>query len=257
MADVRGNPNSPSREHKEQPPSKEGSKDSVEELEPITNISTWSELAKYVTAYTPGRLKEVGIEKKVSINLDCTICNDKHIKLPSWVDGRPNATQDECEELCVLPCGHFFGRQCIINWAQQQVNNRVVPSCPTCRFELLHPVCGHMVSLDSFSNMIDSNVDYGMGGSVPCTRLHKLDKDNHNVFIDISDWDPKEADAEHNFGVMDECYDCEKEQFLKDHDYSLVLEGLEEWQEEELEGWQEEELEEWQEERLPFWKWWR
>ncbi|KAJ8132988.1 hypothetical protein O1611_g636 [Lasiodiplodia mahajangana] len=202
--------------------------DLIEEAdpEPITDIGMWSELSKYITAFTPARLEDLEIEREVRIQLKCEICMDKSIRLPSWVGGLPNYNKHNSETLCVLPCGHFFGRRCMQKWTSLQEHQDAPPVCPKCRYQLIHPKCKHHIKLKMVhTSQLSAINPRSITKLVPLTRVHELNPDNpENEFVDVSLWDPVEGDSKHNFGVTDECYYCEKERMIREWERERELE---------------------------------
>ncbi|KAI0096214.1 hypothetical protein GGR51DRAFT_567407 [Nemania sp. FL0031] len=183
------------------------------EPEPITDIALWPELAKYITAFTPARLEDLEIDREVWIQLKCEICLDKYLRLPNWVGSWPGHGKRNSEAICVLPCGHFFGKRCIQKWVLTltQEQKSTPPVCPKCRFHLVHPKCKHPIKLRAVhTRQLSATNPRLITRCVPLTRVHELDPTNPDKFVDMSLWDPAESDSAHNFGVTDECYDCEK-----------------------------------------------
>ncbi|KAJ8123891.1 hypothetical protein ONZ43_g263 [Nemania bipapillata] len=181
--------------------------------DPITHIGTWEELSSYITAYTPYIFEIPNMNGKAWVKLHCEICHVKRINLPEWLDGPSDTVEtfdpENFEHICVLPCNHFFGFECIQQWVKDQADLGKEPSCPKCRFSLVHPGCKHKVKLEPLPQL--SSFDpYHVTRIVPFTRVW------HNLDIpDSYEWDPKEADADHDFGVTSDCYNCEKERMLR------------------------------------------
>ncbi|KAI0449969.1 hypothetical protein F5B21DRAFT_529381 [Xylaria acuta] len=180
----------------------------------ITDIGTWWELSKYLTAYHPSAFEEDD-QPFVNLHLTCDICQEKRLRLPIWVDEQAYLGEDrDSEDLCVLPCGHFFGHHCIKQWVDQerQIEDGP-PDCPKCRFPLLYPECGHPIKLRALRDLEDFEPE-DMPILVPNTRLHVLDDDGKTL-VDISNEDPEESDARHNFGVPANCRHCEKQKLIE------------------------------------------
>ncbi|KAJ2988308.1 hypothetical protein NUW58_g4047 [Xylaria curta] len=184
------------------------------DTETITNIGAWPELSKYITAFHPIALREVKIEAKVNIHLTCDICQDRRLWLPHWIDGHSHLnTPEHIEELCVLPCGHFFGFNCIVKWTEQQKLDSVHPACPKCRFELIYPECEDPITLKPIGSLSEYHPGE-LAHIVPYTRVHRLQGDK-KTFVDASAWSPdREDEAADNFGVPGQCYECEREKVL-------------------------------------------
>ncbi|KAI1426408.1 hypothetical protein F5Y12DRAFT_794290 [Xylaria sp. FL1777] len=183
------------------------------EIETLTTIGTWSELAKNITAYTPAALAEVGSNARVKVDLICEICQDKHLRLPPWLSGMVVYTDENSEAICVLPCGHFFGSLCLKTWVFQQILGEAVPMCPMCRHPLVHKECRHAITLVEVPPL-DPTDPKSITHHVPYTRVHKLLPGPETVFVDVSTWDPAVADKEHNFGIDDCCSICEEDNEL-------------------------------------------
>ncbi|KAI2618194.1 hypothetical protein GGR54DRAFT_606408 [Hypoxylon sp. NC1633] len=90
----------------------------------------------------------------VNINITCSLCLDKKLR----VGQRPPREEFETallnpdydavadsEVIQVFPCGHYFGRDCVLDWMSEMVRmRRSAITCPICRFEMVHPECGHI-----------------------------------------------------------------------------------------------------------------
>ncbi|KAI2635959.1 hypothetical protein GGS21DRAFT_542845 [Xylaria nigripes] len=88
---------------------------------------------------------EAGVDENgspVIFNLICTICQSR--KLIARRETRTPSPYDlaEYEGLSVLPCGHYFGSECIAAWMHTCMSLNSEPSCPLCRFQLVYS-CGH------------------------------------------------------------------------------------------------------------------
>ncbi|KAI1329599.1 hypothetical protein F5Y16DRAFT_397247 [Xylariaceae sp. FL0255] len=102
----------------------------------------------------------------VIIELTCSICQESPLSVYDTMDG-----VEGCEALVVLPCGHFFGKDCFITWAESMVReDGDLPTCPLCRFKLGYS-CGHIIPGKTYlpndlcSRQIPLTVPEG--GSVP------------------------------------------------------------------------------------------
>ncbi|KAI1264498.1 hypothetical protein F5Y18DRAFT_436886 [Xylariaceae sp. FL1019] len=191
----------------------------------ITDISTWSELAKYITAYCP---TAEGLEgRKIQIELTCQICMTSKLILPDWI------TSDYCkkvrhglhpspytynieEPLDVLPCGHFIGGECMATWFKGLTDRDKIPTCPLCRFPLIHSGCGHCVRIRRcFEGYFETFQDYV--AYVPNTKVHRLASVSElkgtscaNQFVDVTKqwvkYTPYSATRNHGVGPL--CFDC-------------------------------------------------
>ncbi|KAI0798835.1 hypothetical protein GGR55DRAFT_702888 [Xylaria sp. FL0064] len=178
------------------------------EPETVTDIGVWSELAKYITAFRPDALARVGSDASIKVHLNCEICHDKLVKLPGWIRGDVSYTDENSEALCVLPCGHFFGVECIRTWVRKQCeNDNTVPLCPKCRFRLVYPDCRCPLELIE-TPTLDENSNEDITEHVLYTRVHELLPGQEIKFVDISTWDPTLVDHEHNYGVSGSCEQC-------------------------------------------------
>ncbi|KAI0970144.1 hypothetical protein F4678DRAFT_462944 [Xylaria arbuscula] len=168
-------------------------------------VGTWSKLSKYITAFSPAGRKETGTDLKVEIDLTCNICHIRHLRLHPWISGPGLAADPEPEPFCVLPCGHYFGFDCMSKWHALHL------VCPMCRFRLRYLDCGHCVPVKEVdvAERVPSVGGYvSVIEHVPFTREHLLEPDHQKVFQDVSTWDPSTADQAHNYGMTPECYEC-------------------------------------------------
>ncbi|KAI1300954.1 hypothetical protein F5Y03DRAFT_222726 [Xylaria venustula] len=174
------------------------------EPDALNIAGTWPKLAKYITAFSPNGRATTGTDLEVKIDLTCDICLIRHIKLPPWVRGPESAADRNSEGLCVLPCGHYFGYDCMSIWC------KLHGECPKCRYELIHLDCEHRIEIKMMEEnpMIPSVERYAAIEDVPFSRLHILKPDHHQVFQDVSNWDPSIADQDHDYGITPECYEC-------------------------------------------------
>lgn len=83
---------------------------------------------------------------------ECAICVSPTLPLPTLVPGHEVDLNPGEEYQAQLPCGHIFGHSCILLWLIQnsELNHdlpdqRRCPTCPICRFNLVHSECGHIV----------------------------------------------------------------------------------------------------------------
>ncbi|KAI0594489.1 hypothetical protein F4775DRAFT_596271 [Biscogniauxia sp. FL1348] len=146
----------------------------------ITNqdVALFSDIAPYF---------ETGIDEHghpVCIDLSCQICGCSRLEMPQIVAPRePSIAEDPVEGLAVLPCGHFFGSNCIEKWIHTQEMAEEVPCCPMCRFELIHPddYCEHAIQIQPYNGSLPRNRQTPLtlpeGGRVPdlcdiCTWDH-------------------------------------------------------------------------------------
>ncbi|KAI0521395.1 hypothetical protein F5B22DRAFT_662509 [Xylaria bambusicola] len=171
----------------------------------VNDISTWSELAKYITAFTPAAADEVPTLARAEVKLTCDICRTSHLRVPPWLAGNASFTDENSENICVLPCGHFFGYECMKTWTTRDIET--AKQCPNCRYKLTHPVCGDLIKIPVIRDL-DPNDPKSVTYVIPYTREHRLKRGELYTFEDVSTWDPALADREHNFGVTIACHDC-------------------------------------------------
>ena len=83
--------------------------------------------------------------RRILIDLNCGICLDKRLCVPLGVT--PQSHYDgnsQFESLEVLPCGHFFGSECLENWFYTSLEEGNRLRCPLCRYQLAYR-CGHFL----------------------------------------------------------------------------------------------------------------
>lgn len=99
---------------------------------------------------------------------------------------QPVANMDE--QPALLPCGHFFGYECLSHWLKTK------PQCPLCRFDLKYELCNHYVtprlipSMEFLKGMPKTILE---GGMIPdqCTTCREATEDR--VALDLlRAWDP-------------------------------------------------------------------
>jgi len=108
-------------------------------------MSLWRDLKAHILSGSPG---------PVPPKISCVVCQDYEIiinGLHSYEFLSSNLGGD-WEYLCVLPCGHMLGDEClrglISSTSQEPVDEDGFPPplrCPVCRFELIFKPCGHKI----------------------------------------------------------------------------------------------------------------
>ncbi|KAI1273210.1 hypothetical protein F5Y07DRAFT_411514 [Xylaria sp. FL0933] len=178
------------------------------EPEIVTDVGVWSQLAKYITSFHPDALAKVGSDASIKVHLNCEICHDKLVRLPGWIREDISYTEENSEALCVLPCGHFFGAECIRTWVRQQYDqDNTVPLCPKCRFRLVYPDCGCPLEPNEVPTL-EGDSNETITDHVMYTRVHELSPGSGRRFVDVTTWDPTLVDYEHNYGVSGSCEQC-------------------------------------------------
>ncbi|KAI1436721.1 hypothetical protein GGR50DRAFT_186536 [Xylaria sp. CBS 124048] len=82
--------------------------------------------------------------KRVIARLTCSICQDRTL-FPSCATASDDSFHPARSEwMAVLPCGHFFGADCLANWLQHHNHQGTTMTCPLCRFEMRY-TCGHAI----------------------------------------------------------------------------------------------------------------
>ncbi|KAI1176052.1 hypothetical protein F4777DRAFT_548262 [Nemania sp. FL0916] len=133
---------------------------------------------------------------------------------PDKVDSEKLASDmEDFEILTPLPCGHFFGGECLDAWHEQQAADGKKPTCPLCRFVLVHPGCGCNVYLTGSNHWLCGEMLINV---IPMTRQSFVDFSHlpmpkKTVFRDSAVWDPALNSRENNFGVAENCICCEEE----------------------------------------------
>ncbi|KAI1773950.1 hypothetical protein F4818DRAFT_442705 [Hypoxylon cercidicola] len=105
------------------------------------DIVMFHQMAEHFTGYD----KE---GNRVILKLKCIMCNNR-LDVPKQV--APRAKDGKVPEpFTVLPCGHFFGSNCLGQWEFTRNEEGLEPDCPYCRFSLVHPECGHDIQLNPY-----------------------------------------------------------------------------------------------------------
>ncbi|KAH8163533.1 hypothetical protein CIB48_g4707 [Xylaria polymorpha] len=77
----------------------------------------------------------------VVVDLTCCICMHSKLQVSDFVTPHTcGNAPGTVEVLAVLPCGHYFGSDCLYEWLEY--NTREEAGCPLCRFQLVYD-CGH------------------------------------------------------------------------------------------------------------------
>ncbi|TGJ78249.1 hypothetical protein E0Z10_g10517 [Xylaria hypoxylon] len=87
----------------------------------------------YSPNWVPYFNPEGNLHPDVTLSVECGICRTELA-----ITKQPD---DDHESFAMLPCGHVFGYQCIIEWFSRK------PSCPVCRKNFRYHGCGHLISL--------------------------------------------------------------------------------------------------------------
>ncbi|KAI1117996.1 hypothetical protein F5Y14DRAFT_294712 [Nemania sp. NC0429] len=118
----------------------------------ITNddVSLFGDFAQYLDT---GRDEDGNL---VAVDLDCLICQDRKLQLPACVtannpDLAPGLEGPRWEWMAILPCGHFWGSDCLLEWLSESTwtSPENCASCPLCRLTLTYN-CGHFLSPRDF-----------------------------------------------------------------------------------------------------------
>ncbi|CAJ2514104.1 Uu.00g022230.m01.CDS01 [Anthostomella pinea] len=184
------------------------------------DIGYWPDLAKYITAYAPYTPKPENWTP-VHISLECLVCRSGQLKLPSWVTD-PDKMTESSEELCVLPCGHFLGFDCMQMCVAQSEADGRTPSCPKCRLELTYTKCKHEIPLRAVPEL-DADPRNVVQNQVPYARTHRLREagsENDIRFKDTATWNDRHIDGTgetvaYSVVIGSHCQSCEKELLLK------------------------------------------
>ncbi|EMR63713.1 putative cell cycle checkpoint protein [Eutypa lata UCREL1] len=125
--------------------------------------------------------------RPVRIGLRCGICDDHVLAFPPGALHNPDS--QATDNVVVLPCGHFYGTTCIARWRATQDRNGQTPTCPACRYPLVHRACGHPVSLlkSAFTTLRLSRPDgeaestiLSLPTRLPAALLQMMGKQDHN-----------------------------------------------------------------------------
>ncbi|KAK8010675.1 hypothetical protein PG990_009640 [Apiospora arundinis] len=140
----------------------------------ISDATQFRDVALYIdTGVDPGT------QQPVLLDLKCPCCG-YHLDVPARVS--PNMFPDApIEPLAVLPCGHMIGSHCLDNWTRRRDEERELPNCPICRFELVYRVCGCLLRIREYDPRLSraEQLPFTLseGGSVsencgPCRDRH-------------------------------------------------------------------------------------
>ncbi|KAF2967304.1 hypothetical protein GQX73_g6268 [Xylaria multiplex] len=174
----------------------------------VTDIPMWSQLTPFITALHPVELEKLKVKSNIQVRLTCDICCIKHLRLPGWNDRlEPTNTADNSENICVLPCGHFFGDECIRNWVGQRHDDIDGATCPKCRFQLTHKECGHEITPAIVPSLCPFD-PRDVASYVPGTSVHKLQLGQNISIIDDSYQGPLVPRGENYFNDVHKCYLC-------------------------------------------------
>ncbi|KAI8632197.1 hypothetical protein F5Y19DRAFT_492083 [Xylariaceae sp. FL1651] len=158
----------------------------------ITNedVSLFSDFAQYLDT----GIDEFGIP--VTVDVCCLICQTSRLAVPDRVSAlEPHGPLEDqsAEWMAVLPCGHFFGSDCLARWLQisdGQSDIHEGPYCPLCRLELRYG-CGHYMPAREYLpwlNRMDLIPMTGPeGGSIPHSCQECLDADLRGTINMLSD----------------------------------------------------------------------
>ncbi|KAI0539524.1 hypothetical protein GGR58DRAFT_500172 [Xylaria digitata] len=177
----------------------------------LTDIIMWSHLSPLITALHPAELEKLNLESKFQVRLTCEICMEKRLRLPSWIDQLESTnTEENSEDLCVLPCGHFFGAECITTWVEQRQGDEVTPDCPMCRFPLIHRFCGHAIDPIVVPRLREDDAQ-GLISHVPGSFVYSLEVDEEVRLIKTLYWDPFGPTVANYFVDRFVCDECKRE----------------------------------------------
>ncbi|KAI0447464.1 hypothetical protein F4803DRAFT_574661 [Xylaria telfairii] len=104
----------------------------------------------------------------VAVDLTCSICLESKLIVsdhvtPNRIGHAPRAF----EAMAVMPCGHYFGTNCLYEWL---VSSHWNASCPLCRFQLLYE-CGHELEPREYNPLGTRRMQIPMtvpeGGKIP------------------------------------------------------------------------------------------
>lgn len=153
-------------------------KDTKAKREVVTDCVFWPALRSHLQGRIPetdlGRVSRPDLRRpSPSLELTCGICRTACLKLPEPV--MSNRSAAPVEALSVLPCGHFFGVDCLTRWAESCHQRKQGPGCPACRFPLYQEECGHHIFFRAIASDVVDPCEVGCqvplliseGGRVP------------------------------------------------------------------------------------------
>lgn len=80
--------------------------------------------------------------RRVCIDITCMICQMcKLVVSDNSMAPHVKVESESWETMMVMPCGHFFGSECLMHWLC--ISEK--PLCPLCRLELVYEYCGHRI----------------------------------------------------------------------------------------------------------------
>ncbi|KAI1736869.1 hypothetical protein F4680DRAFT_451481 [Xylaria scruposa] len=104
----------------------------------------------------------------VVVDLTCSICMESKLLVSNCQAANSSSDSRPSEDLCVMPCGHFIGYDCLYEWLLTTANS--TPTCPLCRFELVYR-CGHDVEPREYTSLMTRREQVPLtvpeGGMVP------------------------------------------------------------------------------------------
>ncbi|KAI0200340.1 hypothetical protein F4808DRAFT_460933 [Astrocystis sublimbata] len=120
-----------------------------------TNTAIFSDFAPYLDY----KVDENGVP--LLIDLTCSICMTSKLRAPGCcmaIDPGDLHNGVEWEDIAVLPCGHYFGDDCVLQWFHVNENF----TCPVCRYETVYS-CEHIMKPRVY------NPEYPRHQSIPVT----------------------------------------------------------------------------------------
>ncbi|KAI1426543.1 hypothetical protein F5Y12DRAFT_794106 [Xylaria sp. FL1777] len=105
------------------------------------NTSLFSDFARYIDKGVDENLNPV------QLDLTCVICHDSKLQVPDSLTPDYHWSKEQSIEwLAVLPCGHFYGADCLERWFLTSAleSEDGVTRCPLCRFKVMYQ-CGHYI----------------------------------------------------------------------------------------------------------------
>ncbi|KAI0181279.1 hypothetical protein GGR52DRAFT_26912 [Hypoxylon sp. FL1284] len=81
-----------------------------------------------------------------TLDLACAMCWEPLAVPAAVAPRRRGRARAQRERILVLPCGHFFGHECVEKWVYARYAGGGMLRCPTCRRDVFHRGCGHPVT---------------------------------------------------------------------------------------------------------------